>query len=549
MTELLETTLGAILRDQAAKYGNKEFIVYSNLDIRYTFIDLDKKADALAKGLLAAGFKKGDHIGIWANNVPEWTTVFFAAARIGVVVAPINANYKSNELEYVLSQADLKGLFIIDRYRNSDYVEMLYQLIPELKNAEPGVLQANKFPCLKMVADIDNTLHQGMYTLDALLEKGAHIADGELKKAEALVSNEDTLLIMYTSGTTGGPKGAILTHKSVINMAYFTNRLGRVTENSAGLNPLPLFHIMSLGNGIVQSLIYGAKVAMMGIFDPLAGLATIQKEKCDWIYGVPAVFLAMVFHPEFDKFDTSSLRYGALGGADCLPEQMKLIMGKMHMKDLYIGYGITETSCIIADSWVTDAIEQDVVTLGRPIPGVELAVRDPHNIDCPPDERGEIYVRGFNVMKGYYKMEEATREAIDKDGWFHTGDIGYFLPDGRLMIDGRIKELIIRGGENIYPKEVENLLHTMPGIKDVQVVGISSKKYGEEVGAFIILKEGAAIIENDVIDFCREKISFFKIPRYVFFVDAFPATPSGKVQKFKLSETGLKAVQERGIAP
>ncbi|MDR3284085.1 MAG: AMP-binding protein [Treponema sp.] len=548
MNTLLEITLSAALREQAATRGGKEFLVFPNRGIRFTFGDVDKKADALAKGLLAAGFKKGDHIGIWANNVPEWTTVFFAAARIGVVVVPINSSYKRNEVEYVISQADLKGLFIIDRHRDLDYTEMVYQLIPELKNAEPGDLISNKFPCLKMIANIDDTSHAGMYTLKNLLEMGKQIAGGDLNKAESLVHHTDILCIMYTSGTTGNPKGAMLTHRSIINNACHANTMAHVNEDAVVLNPLPLFHIMSLTDGIIEILLFGAKAIVMENFDPLICLTAIQKENCTMIYAVPTMYIAMLNHPLFNTFSTTQLKYGYMGGALCPPELAKNLIEKMHLEWLSIGYGLTETSPLICNSFVNDPSDQKLKTIGIPIPGIAVSIRDAENAECPVNTRGEICVKGYSVMQGYYKMEEATGDAIDTNGWFHTGDLGSLLPDGYLVIEGRIKELIIRGGENVYPKEVENLLHTMPGIKDVQAVGIPSKKYGEEIGAFIILKEGASISEKDIVDFCRDKISFFKIPKYVFFVDSFPITPSGKVQKFKLSELGLKEVQAKSLA-
>ncbi|MDR3337670.1 MAG: AMP-binding protein [Treponema sp.] len=531
-----------MLREKAVKNGGREFLVYPNRNIRYTFAGFDKKVDALAKGLLAAGFKKGSHIGIWANNVPEWTTVFFAAARIGVVAVPINSSYKQNELAYVIGQADIKGLFIIDRYRNTDYTETIYQLIPELKCAAAGGLTAAQFPCLKMIVNIDNTQHEGMYTLEKFLQTGGKIPDSELQKAESQVSSDDILCIMYTSGTTGSPKGAMLTHRNIINNAYFATDKGRATENAVFLNPLPLFHIMAF-NGVIESLIYGCKSAILEQFDPIVSLTTIQNEKCTWIYGVPALYMAILSHPQLNTFNTESLQYCSFGGSLCTPAMLANVMEKTHIKDIYIGYGLTETSPLVTDSWVNDSDQEGLITIGRPIQGVEVSIRDANALACPSGGSGEICVKGHNVMKGYYKMEAATREVIDKDGWFHTGDLGHFLPNGCLVIDGRIKELIIRGGENIYPKEVENLLLALPGIKDAQVAGIPSNKYGEEVGAFIILKEGASIGEREIRDFCREKISSFKIPKYIFFVDSFPITPSGKVQKFKLSELGEKEVR------
>jgi fatty-acyl-CoA synthase len=551
--KLLEITLGTALREQAAKRGNKEFLVFPNQNIRYTFGDVDEKTDALAKGLLAAGFKKGDHIGIWAYSVPDWAPVFYAAARLGIVTVPINANCKHKELGFVLGQADINGLFIVDHYRDADFAEILYELIPELKNAERGSLKSAAFPCLRMVANIDKTTHGGMYVLDDLIALGNQIDTAELKKAEAQVKNTDVLCIMYTSGTTGIPKGAMLTHRSVINNGYLSiysaNKQGIIDENSAILNPLPFFYITALAGVFIEPLIYGFKIVVLENFDIIRCLEIIQNEACTWIFGVPTMYIALLSHPQFGSFNIESLQYGCIGGTVCPTALMKNIMDKMHIKVLWIGYGLTETSAFVTQDLIGDQADSRLTTVGEALPGVEVCIRDSiTNAACPVDVQGEICVRGFNVMQGYYKMEKATQEAIDKDGWFHTGDLGHLLPNGYLVIDGRIKELIIRGGENIYPKEVENLLLSISGVQDAQVVGIPSKKYGEEVGAFILLKQGVRISEKEVIDFCKEKISGYKTPKYVFFVDAFPLSGNGKVQKFKLSESGFNTIQEKGIA-
>jgi fatty-acyl-CoA synthase len=386
-----------------------------------------------------------------------------------------------------------------------------------------------------------------MYVLDDILYIGNSIDDAVLKKAELQVNNTDILCIMYTSGTTGKPKGAMLTHRNIVNSGYLANDLGVFNENSIILNPMPLFHVWSLVNGFVEPLICGCKVVILD-FDPLMCLQAIQKEECTCVYGVPTMFIAMLNQPLFNTFSMKSVQHGGLGGTLCTPELLQNVMEKMNMEDLVIGYGLTETSLLVTDGWINKPIPGRFDIVGSPLPYVEVSIRDSNNKECPANEKGEIYVKGYNVMQGYYKMEEATNEALDKDGWFHTGDMGHFLPDGFLVIDGRIKDLIIRGGENIYPKEVENLLVTIPGIKDAQVTGIPSKKYGEEVGAFIILKQGTSISEEDIIAFCKGKISLYKVPKYVFFMDSFPVTASGKVQKSKLSELSLKKIQEKGIS-
>lgn len=548
MEELREITIGRALREQAEKNRNKEFIVFANRNIRRTFGDVDKKADDLAKALLAAGFKKGDHIGIWANNVPEWETVFFAAARVGVVAVPINANYKHIEAAYIIEQADIKGLFIIDHYRSLNYAEMLSQLLPDLCSAELDGVKSEKFPYLKTIITIDNTARAGMYTLEQFIEKGASVTDSSLQDAEKQVDAASLLCIMYSSGTTGNYKGAMLTHTGVINNAFYANEMNHVNINAVVLNPLPLFHIMSLTDGLIEVLLFGAKAVITEYFDPAQCLEIIQKEKCTMMYAVPAMYTAMLNHPMFETFNPESLKHGYIGGAPCPAELAKSLLEKLRLQCLSIGYGLTETSPLVCRCFISDASDQRLKTIGAPIPGVTVCIRDSGNKECPVNVKGEICVKGYNVMKGYYKMEQATKEVIDNDGWFHTGDIGYMMPDGYFVIDGRIKELIIRGGENISPKEVENILLTMPCVRDAQVAGIPSKKYGEEVGAFVILKERETAVEKDIVEFCKERISLHKTPKFVFFMDSFPWTASGKVQKFKLTEFGLKQIREKGIA-
>jgi fatty-acyl-CoA synthase len=547
MEKLLDVTLGTALRERVLKSADREFIIFPDRNLRYTFSDIDKKVDLLAKGLLAADFKRGDHIGIWANNVPEWPIIFYAAARLGIVVVPINVNCKHQEIAYILNQSDIKSLFIIGKFRDVDFADMLYQLIPELKAPQSGSLKSEMFPYLKMIVALDTTPRQGMYILEDLIQMGNQNDNEELKKMESEVGSNDTICILYTSGTTGTPKGVMLTHKNVINTNYNINRLWLLNENDIVLNPLPFFHVFALTGCIIESVVHGFKYVVIEIFDARKCLEIIQKEECSWIYGVPTMYMAMLNHPQFCTYSMKSVGYCCISAAFCPLDLMKTVMIKMCKKGLYLAYGLTE-AIPVTDVVIKDPSDPMIRTVGVPLPGVEVSIRNSNNLDCPVNTEGEICVKGFNVMQGYYKMEEATGEAIDKDGWLHTGDLGHLLPNGYLVIDGRIKELIIRGGENIYPKEVENLLLTMPGIQDVQIAGIPSKKYGEEVGAFVILKPEVSISERDVIDFCKERISFYKIPTYVFFVNHFPLSAVGKIMKYKLSEFGFKEVCKKGTA-
>jgi fatty-acyl-CoA synthase len=551
MEPLVEKTLGILLREHAARRGGKEVFVFSSCGVRCTFGAMNQKADALARGLVAAGFKKGDHIGIWANNVPEWPVVFYAAARIGIVTVPINVNCKEKEISFILGQADINGLFMLDRFRDTDFVEMMHRLVPELKTGGADGIHSAQFPCLRMVATFDSVARPGMNTLADIIAKGNAIDDTALRRAEAAVSNTDIAVIMYTSGTTGFPKGAMLTHRNLIHNGYYAicDKVHAIGENDILFNPMPFFYITTLKNALVEPLIWGFKIVSQEIFDIQKYLEVIQNEKCTLLCVVPAMYLAMISHPQFAAFNLESVKAGCIGGAMCPPDLLRNIMDKFRMNKLYIGYGLTEASAIVTDILVEESADPRLGTVGLPIAGVEVSIRDSAtNAECPVETPGEICARGHNVMKGYYKMEEATREAVDSEGWLHTGDLGRMLPNGCLVIDGRIKEMIIRGGEKIFPKEVENLLLTMPGIQDAQVVGIPSEKYGEDVGVFVIPKPGETLKEEEVRAFCEDKISRYKIPRCVFFVEAYPLSANGKTQKFKLSEMGLRLLREQGKA-
>ncbi|MDR2486288.1 MAG: AMP-binding protein [Treponema sp.] len=545
--EYFETTLGGLLREKARTQGDHDFIVYADRDLRFTYREFDRRADELAKGFLAIGLNKGDHIGIWATNVPDWNTALFAAARAGMVLVTVNTAYKIHELEYLVRQSDLACLCIIDGYRDSDYVAMVNELIPELKNAPRGHLHAAKFPYLKSVVYIGQEKHRGMYNLAELLLLGKHSDNARLAEIEAQCDTNDVVNMQYTSGTTGFPKGVMLTHRNILNNGFGIGENQRLTEKDIVCLPVPLFHCFGLVLGMMAVITHGAAAVLLEWFDPVLVLATIQKERCTSVYGVPTMFIAELNHPMFAMFDTRSLRTGIMAGSPCPIEAMKQVIEKMHMTEVTICYGLTEASPVMTQTHAEDSFEVKVATVGRELPGIEVTIRDPETgEECPPGVHGEFCCRGYNSMKGYYKMEEATRACIDEQGWLHSGDMGVKDEGGNFRVTGRIKDMIIRGGENIYPKEIEDYIYTMPGIKDVQVVGIASKKYGEEVGAFIILHKDAVIKEEDVRDFCRGKISRYKIPKYVFFVDSYPLTASGKIQKYLLREIGAKKAEEPG---
>jgi len=546
MEDLLEMTVGQVLREQATKNGDREFIVFPSRGIRHTFGDIDKKADALAKGLLAAGFKKGDHIGIWAHNIPEWAPVFYAIARAGFVTVPVNVNCKHREIGYMLGHADIKGLFFVEKYRDTDLAEILYQVIPELKSCPAGNLNSAQFPCLKMIASVDSAARAGMYTLEDVVKMGSAIDGAALQKAEAEVRNTDTLTIMYTSGTTGAPKGAMLTHRGMLRNIYYAFLGGTEPgEIETIFNPLPYFYITAFSGCLLGGILLGHKIAGVEMFDPLNSLEVIQNEKCSRIFGVPPIFLALMGHPKFGEFNLQNVKYASIGGMNCPAELLKKIFTGLKLKSMHHLYGMTEASPFITYHVIKDPQDPMLGTVGGAPPGVEVSVRDPQNNACPVNVEGEVCARGDGVMRGYYKMEEATRETIDAEGWLHTGDLGRLVEGGCLVLGGRLKELIISGGVNISPKEIENLLLSMPGIRDAQIAGIPSEKQGEEVGAFVILKPGVSVNERDVKDFCKDRISFFKNPKHVFFVESFPLSGNGKVQKFKLSEMGARLLKEK----
>jgi fatty-acyl-CoA synthase len=546
-TMYIEKTLGALLREKAEKQPDRDFIVYSDRNLRFSYAEFDRRVDTLARGFLAMGLKKGDHIGIWATNVPDWNTVLFAAARAGLIFVTVNTGYKLHELEYLLRQSDLKCLVIIDGWRDSDYVSMVYELAPELKTAPRGNLNSEKFPFLKYLVYAGQVKHRGMYNINEVLLLGRHSDGAELRAVEASLDPNDVVNMQYTSGTTGFPKGVMLTHRNIINNGLGIGDNMRLTEKDIVCLPVPLFHCFGLVLGMMAVITHDSCAAMLEWFDPLLVLATIQKERCTAVYGVPTMFIAELNHPMFNLFDLTSLRTGIMAGSPCPIETMRQVIDLMHMGEITICYGLTESSPVMTQTRYDDDLETRVETVGRALPGVEVTIRDSETgEECPDGVHGEFCCRGYNTMKGYYKMPEETAACIDEKGWLHSGDIGVRDGNGRFRVTGRIKDMIIRGGENVYPKEIEDFLYTMSGIKDVQVVGIPSKKYGEEVGAFIILHPGVSMGEEDVRDFCRGRISRFKIPRYVFFVDSFPLTPSGKIQKYLLRETGAKKVKEPG---
>ncbi len=545
---MIEKTLGQLLEEGAAQYPDKEFIVYSDRDLRFTYKDFNERVDKVAKGLLSIGLKKDDHLGIWATNVPDWLTYTFASAKIGAVMVTINTNYKLHELEYLVENADIHTLCIIDGWRDSSYVGMVNELVPELKTCERGQLKSARFPKLKNVVFIGPEKHRGMYNTQELLLLGQHIDDDELNSIKKSLNCQEVINMQYTSGTTGFPKGVMLTHYNIVNNGYWIGECQKFSADEKLCLPPPLFHCFGIVLGVMAILTHKATLVIIETFDPLVVLASVQKEKCTALYGVPTMFIAELNHPMFDMFDLSSLRTGIMAGSPCPMDTMKQVIDKMYMKDVTIAYGLTEASPVMTQTRTDDPIDKKVGSVGQELPYIEVKIINPETgEECGVEEQGEVVCRGYNIMKGYYKNPEATAAAINKDGWLHSGDLGVKDADGFFRITGRIKDMIIRGGENIYPREIEEFLLTMPGIEDVQVAGITSPKYGEAVCAFIRQKEDFDMMEEDVREFCVGNIARFKIPKHVIFVDQYPMTASGKIQKYKLTEMGDQLLKERGI--
>ena len=545
---LFERTIGEWLEKWATETPQKEALVYSDRNLRFTYSQLNDRVDNMARGLMELGVCKGTHVGIWATNVPDWLTVLYACAKLGAVAITVNTNYKQSELEYVCQNSDMHTLCIIDRERESDFVTMVYNMLPELRTCQRGQLKSEKFPLLKNVVFIGQEKYRGMYNVPELLLLGKNsFRDEEYEQIKRSVSCHDVVNMQYTSGTTGFPKGVMLTHYNITNNGFLTGEHMKFTSEDKLCVCVPLFHCFGIVLATMNILTHGCTEVMVERFDPLVVLASVHKERCTSLYGVPTMFIAELNHPMFDMFDLSSLRVGIMAGALCPVELMRRVEEKMFMKVTSV-YGLTEAAPGMTHTRMDQSFEERCTTVGYEFEHTEVAVLDSETgEECPVGVQGELCNRGYNTMKGYYKNPQATAETIDANGWLHSGDLGVKDENGNFRITGRIKDMIIRGGENIYPREIEEFLYNFPGIKDVQVAGIPSKKYGEEVGAFIIAHEGADIHESDIKEFCKGKIARYKIPKYILFVEEFPLTGSGKIQKFKLKDIGLKMLAEQGV--
>lgn len=542
---LREITLGQMLDEAIARHPDNEAVVYVDRNFRLTYREFGELVDNLAKGLMAMGVQKGEKVAIWATNVPYWVAFQFATAKIGAVLLTVNTFYKRAELEYLLKQSECENLLLIDSFRDTDYVQTVYDLVPELKTQERGYLRCDRFPDLKRVFFLGQEKHRGMYSMPELLALSRLTSEEDYRARQATLTPHDVVNMQYTSGTTGFPKGVMLTHYNIGNNGFWIGENQVFTHKDRVCLPVPLFHCFGCVLGVLACVSHASTMVILEGFSPLLVMTAVEEEKCTALYGVPTMFIAVLEHKSFSRYDYSSLRTGIMAGSPCPVPVMEKVMDVMNMKEITICYGLTESSPVMTQTRVHDSVAQRTTTVGRAMPEVEVCIMDPESGQpVAPNVQGEVCCRGYNVMKGYYNNPDATAQAIDPDGWLHSGDLGTMDEDGYVTITGRLKDMIIRGGENVYPREIEEFLYRMEGIKDVQVAGVPSRKYGEEVGAFVILKEGFDYAPEDIKDFCRGQISRYKIPKYVAFLDQFPMTASGKIQKYKLRELAAELFPE-----
>jgi fatty-acyl-CoA synthase len=534
---LRRVTIPQVFAETVDRFGPREAAVFREQKQRFTYYELDREIDRLASGLLALGLEKGDRIGIWSPNRPEWLITQFATARVGLIMVNINPAYRLSEVEYALNKVGCKALIAADRFKKSNYLEMIQTLAPELASCRPGALKAERLPSLKSVIRLGGEKTPGMFNFDEVCSIGGPAQQMRLDTITRSLDPDDPINIQFTSGTTGSPKGATLTHYNIVNNAYFTVRAMGFSEADRLCIPVPLYHCFGMVLGTLGCITTGSSMVFPAeAFDPVSTLAAIAAERCTGLYGVPTMFIAMLDHPEFASHDMTSLRTGMMAGAPCPIEVMRRVVKDMHMPEVTIGYGMTETSPISFQSSVDDGLEERVSTVGRIHPHVEVKVVDETGATVPVGQDGELCTRGYSVMRGYWNDEALTREAIDPGGWMHTGDLAEIDARGYCAIVGRVKDMVIRGGENVYPREIEEFLYRHPKVAEVQVFGVPDEKYGEEIAAWIVLQPGQDATEDEIRDYCKGNIAHYKIPRYIRFKDALPMTVTGKPQKFLMRE-------------
>lgn len=538
-TPPLDKTIGQMFDETAEKFPDQDGLIVRHQDIHWTYRDYQTQVNRLATGLLALGIEKGDRVGIWAPNCYEWSVTQFATAKIGALLVCVNPAYRLYELEYALNKVDCKALITAESFKSSKYIDMLQELAPELATAEPGALKSEKLPSLTTVIRMGDARTAGMYNFEDVCTMGGDAEHAEMERIE--LDTHDAINIQFTSGTTGSPKGATLTHHNILNNGKYVGDGMKFTEHDRLCIPVPLYHCFGMVLGNLVCICKGAAAVFPAAgFDPLTTLEAVEAEKCTGLHGVPTMFMAELDHPDFANFDVSTLRTGIMAGATCPVELMKRVQGELHMKEILIGYGQTEASPINHMTATDDPIEKQVGTVGKAGPNLEIKIIDEEGATLPIGEKGEICNRGYNVMLGYWNDDEKSAETVDGDGWLHSGDLGIMDAEGYVQIVGRIKDMIIRGGENIYPREIEEFLYTHPAIQEVQVFGIPDDRMGEKVCAWVQTHEEGSLTAEDIKDFCGNKIAHFKVPEYIRFVTEYPMTVTGKIQKFVMRDMMVK---------
>ena len=538
---LIGETIGIHFDKAAARWGERDALIVRQQDVRWSYGELQRRIDDFAAGLLALGLEPGDRIGIWSPNNAEWVVTQFATAKAGLVLVNINPAYRLSELDYALNKVGCKALVTADHFKTSDYVGMLGDLAPEIERSAPGRLQAKRLPALTTLIRIGAGEKRGYFRFEDLLGMGGERYRTRLAELQPQLQFDDPINIQFTSGTTGAPKGATLTHHNILNNGFFIGEAMRLSETDRVCIPVPLYHCFGMVLGNLACITHGAAMVYPSEgFDPLATLEAVEAERCTALYGVPTMFIAELGHPEFKRFDLRSLRTGIMAGSPCPIEVMKRCGAEMNMREVTIAYGMTETSPVSTQTSCDDPLERRVATVGRVHPHVEVKIVDGEGRVVPPGTSGEFCTRGYSVMLGYWDDAERTAEAIDRAGWMHTGDLATMDEDGYFNIVGRIKDMVIRGGENVYPREIEEFLFRHPKVEAVQVVGVPDQKYGEELCAWIKLKAGESATADEIQGFCKGQIAHYKIPRYIKFVESFPMTVTGKVQKFTMREATVK---------
>ncbi|WP_026286248.1 AMP-binding protein [Salsuginibacillus kocurii] len=534
---MLNITVGELLEQTSAQYGSNEGMVYNDRGLRYTYSEFNEACDRLARGFMGLGIEKGEHIAIWAANKPEWLLSQFATAKMGAVLVTVNTNYRAAELEYVLKQSDASTLILQKSYKALSYIDELYEVLPELKEAKPGELRSDTFPYLKRVILVGDERKPGMLLWEEVEQAAVAVSDEALHERKATLAPDDVINMQYTSGTTGFPKGVMLTHSNLVNNANNIADCMNLTAEDRLCIPVPFFHCFGCVLGTMACVSKGAAMVPVEEFNPQAVLKTVEAERCTGLHGVPTMFISELNQPDFSAYDLNSLRTGIMAGSNCPKEVMKSVMEEMGASEITIAYGQTEASPVIMQTRVDDSIERRVETVGRALPAVEVKIVNPKDgKELPAGEQGELCTRGYHVMKGYYKNQEATQAVLSADGWLHTGDLAVMDEHGYCRVTGRLKDMIVRGGENVYPREIEEFLYAHPKVQDVQIVGVPDPKYGEEVSAWVQVKEDEVMDEEELRTYCQERIARYKVPRYIAFVNEYPMTASGKVQKYKLRE-------------